>query len=203
MIEREYDPALLAFIVDASPTDLETIKEQLVEVASKIESDEKAYIYHSNHNGIPRWPGAAVGSIANLKPENVKVSKAIKKILELWSYEDEDAARYLFIITDSLDSISAKRIQMLTRKDKNQAWQHQPTKFVVITLDQMDEIEGIETFTTKPQGIAAVIRHCYKGTELPIIAPPHEPLDLEALQREKDKYDKEEADSEEIESPEA
>ena len=100
---REYDPSLLTFIIDVHNDKLQKVKDELVEAVRHMESDEKAYLYHPNNNQIPRWPGAAVGMIANFFPSKIKWRKAFNHCIALSLEEDEDAARFFYIIIDHLD----------------------------------------------------------------------------------------------------
>ena len=204
MIEREYDPALLAFVIDTS-ADLSIIKEQLILVAKRIESDEKAYIYHSHYNHIPRWPGEVVGAIANYQPESLHIHKALNKIIELWSFEYADASRYIFVIADSLDEITVRRVKNIARKEKKAAWQQKPIKFFFLLLSEVSEAEDEDDlsfiYVNGPGSLGSVIARNYKGVETPFLIKGHEPLDIEALKRDyKENYGKEKAKSEDGET---
>ena len=117
MVEREYDPVLLGFIVDVNRRRLKSVKKSLVEAVSKMESDEKSYMYYPGHGDMPRWPGEAVASIANYKPAEIDLRHGIKQVLNLMAMEDDDARRYLFVILDKPSQIQEKLGKILEQKN--------------------------------------------------------------------------------------
>lgn len=167
MIEREYDPTLLGFVVDVNPKYLQIVKDQLVEVVSQMESDEKAYIYHPTSNEIPRWVGQAVGSIANYKPAKIDLRKAFKKILALMFQEDNDARRYLFVVTDGCfwdrPEPYLEKLAKIIEQKNIPVWDRQD---IVVVVYQTEGINGgnpwFHCLTIELDNLALRIRNMYK-----------------------------------------
>lgn len=102
---REYDPALLGFVVMVNQTHLPKIKDEIVKAVHQMESDERAYIYRPGSKHIARWPGEAVGQIANYQHSAkfpLRISDPISHTVYLMSEEDEDATRHIFVIFDQV-----------------------------------------------------------------------------------------------------
>ena len=205
MIEREYNPALLAFVVDTSEN-MSTIKDQLILVSKRIESDEKAYIYHSLHNHIPRWPGEVVGDIANYNSETILLQEALKKIIHLWSFEDADASRYLFVIADKLEEGELCRVRNVAKKEINASWKQEPIKlfFLLFKSDVPESEDNLQFISVDdPANLGKIIAQHYKGLETPFLIEGYEPLDIEKIGRDyiaiKESFGKEN-ESEEVES---
>jgi len=192
-IERDYDPALLGFVVDVPQNMLAAVKEQLVSVVSRIESDEKAYIYHINNNSIPRWTGEAVAAVANFKICRVRPTEAVKKILDLWSLEDPDAERYIFYVANSLEESQRRRIERLLRKNADAAWERKPIWFFFVGLGDEEIKIDSEQFTyidvSSTDWIASQINQHYHRELVPFLVKNYQPLDVDALKAEyKEKY---------------
>jgi hypothetical protein len=100
-MEREYNPALLGFIIIVEPALLPLVKQELIKAVTKMESDEMAFIYRPGANRVPTKQGAAVSQVANynFKPQKGwRLSEAIEHTVMVMSEEDEDAERRIFII---------------------------------------------------------------------------------------------------------
>lgn len=100
---REYDPALLGFVLFVQADKLPKVKDAIVQAVFEMESDERAYIYRPGSTHIARWPGEAVGQIANYKHSDhfpLRFSEPIDHTVSLMAEEDEDAKRHIFIIID-------------------------------------------------------------------------------------------------------
>jgi len=100
---REYDPALLGFVLLISDENMQVVKDEIVKAVFEMESDERAYIYRPGSTHIARWPGEAVGQIANYKHSRKfpkRFSEPIDHTVCLMAEEDEDADRHIFIIFD-------------------------------------------------------------------------------------------------------
>jgi len=163
MIEKEYDPVLLGFIVDVAPCNLQVVKDQLVQIVSSMESDEKAYIYHPNRNTIPRWIGEAVGCIANYSPLKIDLRKAFKKIVALMSQEDSDARRFFFVITDGCfvdrpESTRTKLSKILEQKNVP-IWDRQDIFTIVFQTEGPSGVFGSYGLSTiNLNNLAAIIK---------------------------------------------
>jgi hypothetical protein len=186
MIERDYNPILLGFVVDVSPDMLLIVKNQLISVAGKMESDEKAYIYHPNSLSIPRWPGESVAAIANYKHLPFKGINAVKKILDLWSLEDPDTERLIFYITNFLENTQYRRIQRLLQQNAESAWMREPVKFFLLNLGNEDfqdcELNCIKI--PSPDWIASQINQEFRRELVPFLVKNYCPLDVDALKAE-------------------
>lgn len=106
---REYNPNIIGFIVSVEKNRLWSVKEQIIGAVTKLESDDKAYIYPNLQ--VPRWPGPAVGQIANFSGSNFLIGEAMKKTILLFAEEDEDANRFIFVIVDSFDSSMTYKVK--------------------------------------------------------------------------------------------
>jgi len=168
MIEREYDPVLLAFILDVKPMILPQVKEQLVEAVSQMESDEKAYIYHPGNANIPRWVGQAVGCVANYKPAKIDFKTAYKTVLGLMAEEDYDARRFLFVVIDGCylhksEAIRHKLDRIIEQKNLP-VWDRQEIKPIIY------QTEGVSSgntwhdcLTISLDNLASCIKDTYKN----------------------------------------
>ena len=191
-VERDYDPALLGFIVDVPQKMVAAVKDQLISVVSRMESDEKAYIYHENNNAIPRWSGEAVAAISNFRIGYVKPTVAIKKIMDLWSLEDPDAERYIFYIADSLEESQRRRVERLLNTNADAAWERKPIWFFFVGLGEAIKIDSkqfayIEAPST--DWIASQINQNYHRELAPFLVKNYQPLDVDALKAKyKEKY---------------
>lgn len=100
---REYDPALLGFVLFVNEDKLQLVKDEIVRAVFEMESDERAYVYRPGSTHIARWPGEAVGQIANYKHSSkfpLRLNEPIDHTVCLMAEEDEDAERHIFIIFD-------------------------------------------------------------------------------------------------------
>jgi hypothetical protein len=168
MIEREYDPVLLAFILDVKPMRLSKVKEQLVEAVSQMESDEKAYIYHPDNASIPRWVGQAVGCVANYKSADIDFKTAYKTVLGLMAEEDYDARRFLFVVVDGCylnksEAIRNKLDRIIEQKNLP-VWDRQDIRPIIY------QTEGVscgnpwyECLTIDLDNLASYIKDTYKN----------------------------------------
>jgi hypothetical protein len=168
MIEREYDPVLLSFVLDIKPMALRKVKEQLVEVVSQMESDEKAYIYHPGNENIPRWIGQAVGCVANYKSAQINFKTAYKAILGLMAEEDYDARRFLFVVVDGCylkksEAIRQKLDRIIEQKNVP-VWERQEIKPVIYQTEGIDGGNSWhDCFTIDLDNLASNIKDTYKN----------------------------------------
>jgi len=163
MVEREYDPVLLGFIVDVNRRRLKSVKEAIISAICKMESDEMAYIYYPSHGDIPRWPGEAVASIANYKPVKVDLRHGIKRVLSLMAKEDEDAKRYLFVILDELSPIQDKLTRIL-EQNNIPIWERQNigVRFCIFDGDMPNSTDVCKFFQADTENLGKFILNTYK-----------------------------------------
>lgn len=103
MIE-DYNPVILAFVLDIHTSLIYKIKDELVEAVRSLETDDSVFVYNCNDVAVARKPGPAVGIIANYRPllvsDDFSVADAIKETVALVSMEDIDSLKFVFVLTD-------------------------------------------------------------------------------------------------------
>lgn len=121
-MEREYNPALLGFIILVEPANLAKVKNELVTAITKMESDEMAFVYRPTVKRVPKKQGASVSQIANynFKPQKGwRLSEAIEHTIMVMSEEDEDAERRIFVVFDKPVPLMDYEIQRGVKSDKS------------------------------------------------------------------------------------
>jgi len=184
-----YNPALLAFVIDVSWPNILHVKKQIIESIRQMESDERAYTYHPNDLEIPRWPGQAVGAVANFhRPLDFNIAVGLKQIIFLFSQEDKDFEKKVFVITDSCNS------ELKHRLNRSLAWNVKEDcgcNFYFLVLKECkfleevceDEIDRHYIFVPSVDDLYDAITSLYKREEIPFFVKNYQRLDVQNLKK--------------------
>jgi len=190
MIEREYDPSFLGFILDVDFDLFPIVKQQIISVVSKMESDDQVHVYCPNNYVVSLGPGEAVGFVSNLQYYTPQMTKSIEEGIQIWDGEDGDANRYLFYIADHFQQKQSNRVDRILKIDMMKSWSRKPIKLIFCGLKEcacpnIDNQQFVYV-QTEPKWLSSKIQEHYQRTTYPFLISNYQPLDVEALKIEKE-----------------
>lgn len=102
------DPLVVGFILDFSQRHhddsrrhVDIAKEQLIQVVTALESDDKVYLYMPDRMEVSPRSGMSVSDIAEYRlPVGFEPADAIRSTLSVVGLEDRDLRKYVFYLTD-------------------------------------------------------------------------------------------------------
>jgi len=97
-----FNETVASIVIDVR--DVVPLKNVLIEAIRGCHTDQRWYIYHPDHDEIPRWVGKSVFQLANYQDYyDFDINHGIRKSLCLMQNESEDLKKYLFIISDRFE----------------------------------------------------------------------------------------------------
>ena len=96
-----YNPIILSTIIRVAPRILGQIKSEIVIAASKLETDDRSYLYYFDNCEVFTRRASFVSKVSNyIPPKTIRLDIALKQTIQTLSREDKESLKYIFLILD-------------------------------------------------------------------------------------------------------
>lgn len=99
-----YNPIILSTIIRISQRILNQVKSEIVISASRLETDDRSYLYYPEYYEVFTRRGPFIAKVSNYTPPNtIRLDLALKQTIQVLSREDKESLKYIFLILDRYD----------------------------------------------------------------------------------------------------